>query len=218
MARKLVNGTKVSIGATFGTETDILTLSNANPAIAGFDTGHGITVGSYVQIMSSGWGIEGRVFRASVVSTNNITLEGFDTTDTGKYPAGEGVGAGRSIATWALIQQANKDQVVIEGGEQGFEEGQYIDDIDSFEFPTRKAPARARMVVDEDRSQAYWTTVLAAEEALTNYPIRFVYPGSSGVAVSSGIWGVSAAPDLTGFVRRRTLTVALAKRFTEYTS
>ena len=73
--------------------------------------------------------------------------------------------------------------------------------------------------VDDDQSMTHWTTVLAAQAALTNYPIRFAYPSSSGIAVGTGIFTVSAAPALKGNqVQKRTINVALAGLFTEYTS
>jgi hypothetical protein len=221
MARKLVNGTIPAIGATFGTATNITGITNANPAVATFASGHGIVVGDYVEIISSGWPLAaGRVFRASVVAADVITLAGLDATNTALYPSGAAAGSsGRRIITWAAIQQVNADGLTVDGGEQQFTEGQYIDSSLQFRFPTLKTPINAEMVVDDDQALGYWTTVRAAEAALTNYPVRFQYPGSGGFAVGTGIWTVSAAPALSGNnVQKRTINVALASLFTEYTS
>ena len=220
MSRKLVNGTIPSIGATFGTSTNITAITNATAAVATFAAGHGITVGDSVEITSSGWPkLANRVFRASAVSTNDITLEKADTSSTTDYPAGQGAGTGRRIITWAAIQQVNADGLTVDGGEQQFKEGQYIDSSLQFRFPTLKTPINAAMVVDDDQTLTYWTTVRAAEAALTNYPFRLAYPNGTGFAVGTGIWTVSAAPAMTGNdVQKRTINVAMASLFTEYTS
>lgn len=221
MARKLVNGTIPAIGATFGTSTNITAITNASAAVATFAAGHGIVVGDYVEITASGWPLlAGRVFRASAVSTNDITLLGADTSSTTLYPAGAGAGStGRRIITWAAIQQVNADGIKVDGGDQQFTEGQYIDATLQFRYPTLKTPINAEMVVDDDQSLSYWSTVRAAEAALVNQPFRLQYPGGTGFAVGTGIWTVSAAPALTGnSVQKRTINVALASLFTEYTS
>lgn len=218
MARKLTNGTVPAIGATFGTTTAITGTTNANPAVATFAAGHGLVTGEYVEIVSHDWPqLVGRVFRTSV-STNAVTLVGLDASNATLYPAG-GTGTGRRIITWANIQQVNADGITVDGGEQQFLEGQYIDSNLQFRIPTLKTAINAAMVVDDDQSLTYWTTVRAAEVAQTNYPIRLQYPGGGGFAVGTGIWTVSAAPAISGNnVQKRTIGCALASLFTEYTS
>ena len=219
MARKLVNGTVPAIGSVFGTTTNITALTNAANAVATFAAGHAIVVGDFVQIMASGWGgVEGRVFRASAVATNDITLEGFNTSSTTLYPAGGGVGSGRRITTWQSITQVNADGLTVDGGEQQFLDGQYIDTSLAFRVPTNKSPIGLQMVLDDDQTMTQWTPIRAAEVAVSNFPVRLAYPGG-GFAVGSGIWTISSAPALTGNnVQKRTLNVALASIFSEYTT
>lgn len=218
MARKLVNGTIPSIGATFGTASAISAITNATEAVATFAAGHGIVAGDFVEVTTSGWPLlANRVVRAKLVSTNDVTFEKFDTSNTALFPAGAGAGNGRRIITWAAIQQVNADGLTVDGGEQQFKEGQYIDSGLQFRFPTLKTPINAAMVVDDDQSLSYWTTVRAAEATLANVPLRLAYPNGTGFAVGTGIWTVSAAPALTGNdVQKRTINVALASLFTEY--
>lgn len=221
MSRIIVNGTIPSIGATFGPATNITAITNASPAVATFAAAHGIVIGDYVEITASGWPLlQGRVFRASAVSTNDITLLGLDTSSTALFPIGGAAGSnGRRIITRTAITQVNADQLTVNGGEQQFQEGQYIDSSLQFRYPTLKTPINVEMGVDYDGSLGYWTTVRAAEASLTNYPIFLAYPGGLGFAVGTGIWTVSAAPALAGnSVQKRTINVALASLFTEYTS
>lgn len=223
MARKLVNGTVPSIGATFGTVTNITGISNAASAVFSFSAGHGITVGDYFEVLSNGWPqLAGRVFRASAVSTNDITVAGLNTTSTTEYPAAQGSGTGRRVVTWAAIQQVNADGLTVAGGEQQFLTGQYIDSSLEFRVPVNKSAIDLTMVVDDDQTLSYWTTVRAAEVAGgagTNYPLKLTYPGGGGNAVGAGIWTVSAAPAMQGNnVQKRTIGVAMASVFSEYTT
>lgn len=220
MARKLVNGTVPRIGATFGTTTNITAITNAASAVATFAGGHGILVGEYVQIIISGWPqLAGRVFRASAVSTNDITLLNCDTSSTTLYPAAQGAGAGRRITTWSAVQQVNADGITVDGGEQQFLEGQYIDSNLQFRVPTLRTAINLTMVVDDDQALSYWANVRTAEAAQTDCPVRLDYPGGGGFAVGAGLWNVSSAPAMAGNnVQKRTITVALSSLFTEYTS
>lgn len=220
MARKNVNGTIVAIGSAFGATKAISAISNATAAVFTFEASHGIDVGDYFQLDACGWPqLAGRVFRASAVATNDVTVAGLDTSSTTRYPAGAGAGSAREVTTWTPIQQINADGLTVDGGERQYLEGQYIDSDLQFRSPTLKTAVNIAMVVDDDQSLTHWTAVRAAEDSLANYPIRFTYPGGGGFAVGTGIWSVSAAPAMTGNnVQKRTISVALASVFSEYTS
>ena len=105
MARIIVNGSVPSIAATFRSTATITGISNAAAAVASLGAGHGTVVGDFVEIVSSGWSrLVGRVFRVSNVATNDVTLEGCDTTSTATFPAGQGAGTLRAVLTW--VQKA----------------------------------------------------------------------------------------------------------------
>ena len=213
--RKLATGTRPYIGATFGTSTAITGITNATTPVFTFASGHGITVNDYFEVTDSGWSeLSNRVLKATAVSTNDVTAVGVDTSSVTVFPAAGGAGTGRKISTWVEIQQALADQIQISGGEQGFGQGRYIQNRLSYEFPTEQAPLRAQFVVDEDQSLAYWTPVKASFNGLANYPIRFNFPGGD-VAVGTGIWTISAGSDISNFIRRRTILVAMAAVFSE---
>lgn len=222
MARKLVNGTVPYIGSAFGTSKAFTGISNASSAVFAFETGHGIAVGDFFQINTCGWAsLAGRVFRASAVDTDNVTVAGLDTSSTTRFPAAGGAGTAAEVSTWVAMQQVNADGLSVEGGETEYYTGQDLDDVEGlkFQLPIGKTPIVFRAVVDDDQSLTYWTAVHAAEDAKTNYPLKLVYPGSTGVAVGTGLWNVSAAPDMKGnSVQKRTITVGLARKFSEYTS
>ncbi len=216
MARIICNGSVPSIAATFRTTATISVISNAANAVATLNAGHGTVVGDFVEIINSGWSLlNGRVFRVSAVSTNDVTLEGCDTTSTARFPAGQGAGSLRAVQTWTDLSQINEFDV--SGGEQQFQEGQYIENPLSFRFPTNQSPIDVALQVDDDQSLAYWTQVRAAASSLANRPIRIRDANGIPRAVGSGIWTFSAAPALAiNDVYKRQINVAMAAQFTEY--
>ena len=86
------SGTQFAIGSTYGSASNMTAITNANPAVATLAGGHSVVVNDFIEL-TSGWDLaNGRIFRVSAVATNDVTLEGFNATDTSKYPAGTGTG------------------------------------------------------------------------------------------------------------------------------
>ncbi|MFO0270905.1 MAG: phage tail tube protein [Gemmatimonadota bacterium] len=218
MARIIVNGSVPSIAATFRATATITAITNGANAVATLGAGHGTVVGDFVEIVSSGWSrLVGRVFRVSAVSTNDVTLEGCDTTSTATFPAGQGAGTLRAVLSWTDLQQIN--ELNITGGEQQFQEGQYIDNPLQFRFPTNQTPIDVSFNVDDDQAMTFWTQVRAAAASLANRPIRIRDATGIPRAVGTGVWSFSAAPALAvNQVLKRTINVAMAAQFSEYTS
>src|SRR5574337_409795 len=85
---QLPNGLQMAIAATFGTSFTVSAISNATEAVATLSASHGVAANDII-VLSSGWnGADKKVQRAKTVSTNDVTLEGFDTTKTTSYPPG----------------------------------------------------------------------------------------------------------------------------------
>ena len=98
MAISISTGATVAIASTYGAAVNMTAITNANPAVATLAAAHGVVVGEFVEVTTSGWGrIQGRLFRVSAVSTNDVTLEGLNTTSTAAYPALGGTGTVRRI-------------------------------------------------------------------------------------------------------------------------
>ncbi len=218
MARIFVNGSVPSIANTFRTTANITAISNAANAVATLAAGHGTVVGDFVEILTSGWSrLVGRVFRVSNVSTNDVTLEGCDTSSTANFPAGQGAGSLRAVLTWTDLQQIN--EMNVEGGEQQFQDFQYIDSFLQSRYPTNLSAITATLNLDDDQNMAFWTPIRAARDSLVARPMRL--RDSNGVPrlVGSGIWTISAAPRLEGNnTYKRTVSIAMAAGFSEYTS
>ena len=92
MAITLATGTQVAIASTYGTASNVTAATNAAECVLTVAAGHGIVVGDFVEF-TSGWDLAtGRIFRVKTVATNDVTLEGFNTTSTTNFPAGTGTG------------------------------------------------------------------------------------------------------------------------------
>jgi len=98
----LPNGAQAALSLTFGTPKTVTAVTNADPAVAS-SAAHGLADGDYV-LVESGWSkIHNSVRRVDGSTTGTFEYEGVDSTDTAKYPAGQGVGSVTEILTWEAI-------------------------------------------------------------------------------------------------------------------
>lgn len=208
MAKILVAGTIVEIGSTYGTQFTISAISNANPAVATLSPSHGVTVGDSI-VISSGWGLlNTRVARVSAVSTNDVTLEGIDTTNTVKYPVGGGTGTGREVLTWTQVTQLKKD-IGSSGGDQKFTDTTELSDLDESQVPTTKGPITITFNFYSDPALPWLTVVRAAEGIPT--PVRFLYSNGGGRQLANAYWSLRETPTPVADLWSGLLTLSYTK-------
>jgi hypothetical protein len=192
MAISVSTGAVVAIASTYGTAVNMTAITNANPAVATLGAGHGVVVGDFVEITTSGWGrIQGRLFRVSVVATNDITLEGLNTTSTTAYPAGLGTGTVRRITAWTNLSQIQS--ISISGGDQQYADITAIDDLIQKQIPTTRAPFTVSMTAFFDPALGWWTTVRNAQAGGSPVGFRIVLP-SGNRTVCNGYWTLAEVP------------------------
>lgn len=207
-------GTAFSIGSTFGTQFTVTAITNASPAVATLSASHGVAVGDIIEL-TSGWDLANlRVFRASAVATNDVTLEGFDTTDTTKYPAGSGTGTGREITAWTQISQVTAD-FSISGGDQNFADTTTIANLIRQQIPTDRNPFVMTLPHFYDSSASWRTTARAATLAATPYPVRVVFPNASRL-LASAYWSLRDVPTNSDSTLRDEVVVSFANTPTLY--
>ncbi|MFA7238695.1 MAG: phage tail tube protein [Sulfuricellaceae bacterium] len=180
-----------SIAATYGADVAISAITNASPAVVTLAAGHSVAVGDYVEIKSGWRNLTDKVLRVSVVMTNDVTLEGFDTSDVVDYPTDQGIGSLRRITAWHDFDQA-KD-VKTSGGEQ-----QWLTQTVDGETRERKMPSiRSAITVDvevyDDPSMPWYQTALAASRTRrpAAYRIRLAI---GAISVVNAYWGVGETP------------------------
>jgi hypothetical protein len=153
MANIIATGAQFAFATTYGAAVNVTAATNAANAVLTLAAGHGTVVGDFVEIASSGWGrAEGRVFRASVVSTNDVTFEGLDTTDTSLFPAGGAVGSSvRRITAWTSITQVGRE-IQITGNELETGDATYISDLVRKNVVLFRAPTNVTLPIFFDPS------------------------------------------------------------------
>jgi len=193
MSIKLATGTQVAIASAYGTGFTITAISNANPAVATLSASHGVIVGDIIEVRS-GWDlIDGRLFRVSAVSTNDVTLEGLNTSSTTDYPAGSGTGTGREVTSWANITQIKS--LGTSGGESEFTDITSVADRVRKQMPTVRSATQYELVVYDDPTLSYYSTVQTASDTVALTAMRIVFPDSSRL-LANGYWSLQKSPDI----------------------
>lgn len=194
MAITLATGTQVSIAATYGTTFTISAITNATSAVATLSAAHGVVVGDIIEI-TSGWDLlNGRLVRVSNVSTNDVTLEGIDTTSTTNYPAGSGTGSGRKVATWTSITQIQS--VDTSGGDLKFADITTIVDRTEKQMPTVRSAVNLNFTVFDDPSQTWYSAANTASTNNTVIGMRLVFPNSSRL-LANGYLSLQTTPKIS---------------------
>lgn len=208
MSRTLTSRTRFAIASAYDAAVDMTALTNAAEAVATLDPGHGVGVGEWVEL-ASGWGrLSGRLARAKAVATNDVTLEGINTTSTADFPAGQGVGSIRRIDTWIYLSQVRADGIDSSGGEQQFIDLTEVDDEESREAPTLRSAQRMSLVIHDDISLPWYPVVVAADDAKTPVGLRLEFRNGSKLGANA-YWTITRVPQIRGNDVLRT-TVALA--------
>ena len=216
MSITLAIGTQVQIASAYGTSKAMSALSNASEAVATLESGHSVGAGDYFE-MTSGWArATSRMFRAKSVSTNDVTVEGFNTSSTTLFPAGSGTGSVREISTWATITQLTR-QLQVSGGTQQYADVSTLDDVLDKRLPTTRGAIDVSLPVFFDPSLSWWATVLAASETSTPTAVRFLFPnGSKLLAVA--YWSLQQVPTIEDSTLRSRIDMSFAGAPTTYST
>ena len=191
MAITLSTGTQVAIASTYGTAAVMSAITNASEAVVTLAASHGVVVGDYLEI-TSGWDLlTGRLVRAKAVTTNDVTLEGVNTTSTTNYPAGTGGGSIRRIVAWTAITQIQT--VDTSGGDLDFADVTTIVDRIKKQVPTTRSPIQIDFTIFDDPALAWYPIVLAASDAAVAVGMRMSFPNGSKL-VGNGYYSLQTTP------------------------
>lgn len=105
MSYKFPDGAQFYYSKTFAAAKNVTVFTNANPGVA-TSTTHGYTTADEL-LLTSGWeDATDSVFRATVLTTDTLSLQGLDTSDTARFATGVGVGSTlQKISSWQAIPQ-----------------------------------------------------------------------------------------------------------------
>lgn len=208
-------GLQLAIASTFGATKNLTAFSNANPGIATLEASHGILVGDVLEL-TSGWKrATGRVARASVVATNDVTIEGINTSSTSDYPATEGVGTIREITGWTTVSQLLPD-IQVSGGGFRFQDVTEVDDVRAKQIPILAEATTLTFKFHYYPTLAWLSTVEDAARAGLSVPYRM----SIGAArlYGNAFFGYNGEPTIEGGVFVGTITLATTADSITYAS
>ena len=193
MAKTLSTRIKFQIAKTYGPSVAMSAITNANQAVATLASGHGVQVGDFLEI-TSGWGnLNNRIIRAGAVSGDAITLEGFDSTNLSKYPAGAGIGSVRRIIAWDQLSQIKN--VSTSGGEQQWADATSLDDDVEIKIPTIKSARTLTLEFFDDPSLPWYATVMAASDTTVDTGLLILPPNGSKI-VANATWSLLKEPNV----------------------
>jgi len=193
MAITISTGTGVDVAKTYGTSYNITAITNAVEAVATHQVGHGLVVGDIIEI-TSGWGrLDKRLARVKTVATNDITLEGINTSSTTLFPAGGGTGSSRKITAWDEITQIK--EMSVGGGEQQYADVTTITDVTAKQAPTIRSAVALNLTVMDDPALAWYPTVNALSESAGVAGVRMRFPNGSKL-FGNGYWSLQKTPNV----------------------
>lgn len=176
MAVQLPDGSLVSLATEYGEEIAVTAASNAKKAVLTLATGHGIKEGDLF-VMHSGWsGIHNRVFRADLVSADEVTVNA-DTTNTRRFKAGGGVGTIRLIEKWEEIQQILTFEA--QGGEPQYATYEFLADDVENQIPTKYSAQSININIADDESLPGYKAWLAAADKRDIRALEVLLPNGS---------------------------------------
>lgn len=194
MAVKLPNGSLIYLASGYGASKTMSALSNANPGVATLEASHGVVLGDFMEI-TSGWSrLTDKIVRAGTVTTNDVQLEGIDTSSTTIYAAGSGIGSVREITGWTQLSQVL--QTSSNGGEQQFLEYQFLESDAQKRIPTTKTAGGMTISVADDPSLAGFILASAANDDRLARAVKIVLPSGALILMSAYVT-LNKVPTLT---------------------
>jgi hypothetical protein len=184
-------GCRRDIARTLSALIVVSVITNAAEAVATLPNGHPVVAGDYV-VFASGWrDLDQRIVRVKSVVAEQVTLEGFDTTNTDLFPAGAGIGSLRRITAWDRIQQAEDNKT--SGGDRQWLTQQVDGEEQERKIPSIIAATTVSISVYDDVSMPWYQTALAASK--TGTPAGYLITLKTGaVSVVNTHWAVNETP------------------------
>ena len=217
MAITLSTGAAVSIAKTYGASINTSTVTNAANAVVTTASAHSFAVGDYIEV-TSGWGLlDKRVVRCMTGTTGStIVLEGMDTTDTVKYPAGTGIGSVRKITAWSALSQIKG--MSASGGSQNFADITSITDTVQRQVPTTRSAITMTIDAFDDPTLSWYADVTAADNARSPYGLLMAFPNGSKLCANA-YWSLMRVPTMaTNEALMTQISLSYAAEPVRYTS
>ena len=210
--------TQFFIGSYTGAGFTISAFSNANPGVATLSAAHGI-VANDLMSLKSGWSrFNDRIFRASAVASNDVTVEGANSSDTSVFAVGSGIGSGKEVnsAGWTEITQVLDDWAP-SGGDLQWGELQYAASDIGIRYPRKRNPITFSLPYAYDAALPWLATLRAATDAAAALPFLIRYQDGSK-AYANAVFSLRDLPQPRDGALVDTIDLSLMARPVVYTS
>lgn len=214
----LPNGSQVFVEKTRGSAAISVTkITNAADPVLTCAASHGLAKGDYVIITSSNWAkLINKVGRVKNVSTNDVTVEGFSTTDKNVY-SGNGTGRIYKISDW--IEVPCVQDLSQEGGEQQFYTYQCLADDREQQIPTYKSAVSMTYTFAHEYDNPIYPILRAADESGQVKVMRMYVPRAKEMRLWSGTLSFNEIPQAAvNEMETVSLTVSLKGDFASMAS
>lgn len=192
MAYAFPEGSSQQFSTTFASAKTISAITNANPAVA-TSTAHGYATGDEI-LLTSGWeDATDSVFKIEVVDANSFKILGLDSSNTGYFPAGSGVGTAQKISGWTVIPQVLS--ISSSGGDARFTDVSPLSKRNAIKIPTGFNATSITLSMAHDPSLAAYQTMLGISRSLSKVAFKQVLGGGS-TTYGYGYLSVSEMPKL----------------------
>lgn len=192
MAYFFPEGSSQQFSQTFAAAKTVTAVTNANPAVA-TSAAHGYSTGDEL-LFTSGWeDATDTVWKITVIDANSYSIGGLDSTNTGFYAVGGGVGTTQKISGWTSIPQILT--VSASGGDARFTDVNLLTRRNGIKIPTGFNATSVTMSLAHDASQANYITMLGISRNLSKVAIKQVISGGA-VTYGYGYLSVSEMPKM----------------------
>lgn len=179
MSSIFINGSKFGLSTTMGAQIEVTGISNAAPPVLSSATQ---PADDSIVVLGSGWSaLDNAVGRTAGATSTGFELKGFDTTDTKRFPAGEGAGYVQVASDFVSLTQIR--DVQMSGGEQQFYQYQYVEDENGRQLqkPTFKNAIVLTIPMDYDPKKAWYNALIEADRKGEPVVLRCTLPNGSEI-------------------------------------
>lgn len=189
----LPNGSQVFVEKARGSSAiSVSRITNVADPVLTCASSHGLVKGDYVIITSSNWAkLINKVGRVKAVSSNDVTIEGFSTTDKNVY-SGTGTASIYKISDW--IEVPCVQDLSQEGGEQQFYTYQCLADDREQQIPTYKSAVSMTYTFAHEYDNPIYPILRAADESGQVKVMRMYVPRAKEMRLWSGTLSFNEIP------------------------
>lgn len=178
MASLFPNGSVFAMAQTYGTAIPVVSVSNANPAVA---TVSGTPPAENdIMVVRTGWGaVNDSVVKAGAVTADTVVLLGVDSTNEQRFPPDGSAGTIIVASNWVSLNQIT--DVATSGGEQQFYQWQYLEEDAQRQRPTFKNARSMTITADYDPLLPWHQPLLDADWTREQFVFRLSLPNGDQI-------------------------------------